>query len=252
MPTASRSRSPNPTSRTIPACGCAAPAATGSTAASRRIRSKEDARRSDRDFKVTQGRRLHRRHQGHAHLSRGASSASPRRMATCSPTRSSICSASRRRCRTRRGSSPARWRGTGGTPTTSTASISSPASTPQTYKYYIDFAAKYGIEYIMLDEGWYKLGNVLDVVPEINMEELMAYAQAEERRHHPVGGLEDAGRPVRAGTRPVREVGHQGHQGRLHAARRSDDHRLLPQGLRARPRSAKCWSISTARSGPPP
>jgi alpha-glucosidase len=47
----------------------------------------------------------------------------------------------------------------------------------QTYKYYIDFAAKYGIQYIILDEGWYKLGNVLEVVPEINMEELTAYAK---------------------------------------------------------------------------
>ena len=47
----------------------------------------------------------------------------------------------------------------------------------ETYKYYIDFAAKYGIPYIILDEGWYKLGNVLDVVPEIKMEELSAYAK---------------------------------------------------------------------------
>jgi alpha-glucosidase len=47
----------------------------------------------------------------------------------------------------------------------------------ETYKYYIDFAAKYGIPYIILDEGWYKLGNVLEVVPEINMEELSAYAK---------------------------------------------------------------------------
>ena len=47
----------------------------------------------------------------------------------------------------------------------------------QTYKYYIDFAAKYGIPYIILDEGWYKLGNVMDVVPEINMQELTAYAK---------------------------------------------------------------------------
>jgi alpha-glucosidase len=46
-----------------------------------------------------------------------------------------------------------------------------------TYKYYIDFAAKYGLPYIILDEGWYKLGNVLEVVPEINMEELTAYAR---------------------------------------------------------------------------
>ena len=47
----------------------------------------------------------------------------------------------------------------------------------ETYKYYIDFAANYGIPYIILDEGWYKLGNVLEVVPEINMEELTAYAK---------------------------------------------------------------------------
>jgi alpha-glucosidase len=47
----------------------------------------------------------------------------------------------------------------------------------QTYKYYIDFASKYGIEYIILDEGWYKLGNVLQVVPEMNIEELVAYGK---------------------------------------------------------------------------
>jgi len=47
----------------------------------------------------------------------------------------------------------------------------------ETYKYFIDFAAKYGIPYIILDEGWYKLGNLLEVVPEINMDELVAYAK---------------------------------------------------------------------------
>ncbi|MHB8610014.1 MAG: glycoside hydrolase family 97 protein [Candidatus Acidiferrales bacterium] len=47
----------------------------------------------------------------------------------------------------------------------------------QTYKYYVDFAAKYGIPYILLDAGWYKPRNVLEVVPEINMEELTAYAR---------------------------------------------------------------------------
>src|SRR5260370_12580586 len=52
----------------------------------------------------------------------------------------------------------------------------------QTYKYYIDFAAKYGIPYIILDEGWYKLGNVLEVVPELNMEELCAYAKEKNVR----------------------------------------------------------------------
>ena len=47
----------------------------------------------------------------------------------------------------------------------------------ETYKYYIDFASKYGIEYIILDEGWYKLGNLLEVVPEMNIEELVAYGK---------------------------------------------------------------------------
>ncbi len=46
-----------------------------------------------------------------------------------------------------------------------------------TYKYYVDFAAKYGIPYILLDDGWYKLGNALEVVPDLNMEELTAYAK---------------------------------------------------------------------------
>jgi alpha-glucosidase len=45
-----------------------------------------------------------------------------------------------------------------------------------TYKYYIDFASKNGIEYIILDEGWYKLGNVLEQVPGIDVQELCKYA----------------------------------------------------------------------------
>src|ERR671928_969061 len=47
----------------------------------------------------------------------------------------------------------------------------------ETYKYYIDFASKYGLEYVVLDEGWYKLGNVLEVVPDINVEELVNYGK---------------------------------------------------------------------------
>ena len=46
-----------------------------------------------------------------------------------------------------------------------------------TYKYYIDFASRNGIEYVILDEGWAVKGNadLFDVVPEINIEELVAY-----------------------------------------------------------------------------
>jgi alpha-glucosidase len=49
-----------------------------------------------------------------------------------------------------------------------------------TYKYYIDFASKNGIEYIILDEGWYKLGNVLEQVPGINVAELCRYAESKK------------------------------------------------------------------------
>ncbi len=47
----------------------------------------------------------------------------------------------------------------------------------ETYKYYIDFAAKYGIEYIIMDEGWYQLGDLTAINPDINMDELVAYAK---------------------------------------------------------------------------
>jgi alpha-glucosidase len=47
----------------------------------------------------------------------------------------------------------------------------------KTYEYYVDFAAKYSIPYIILDDGWYKLGNLLEVTPALNMDELVAYAE---------------------------------------------------------------------------
>ncbi|MEZ5082364.1 MAG: glycoside hydrolase family 97 protein [Bacteroidales bacterium] len=47
----------------------------------------------------------------------------------------------------------------------------------ETYKYYIDFASNYGIEYIIMDEGWYELGDLLKVVPDIDMEEIIAYGK---------------------------------------------------------------------------
>ncbi|WP_372931708.1 glycoside hydrolase family 97 protein [Mariniphaga sediminis] len=46
-----------------------------------------------------------------------------------------------------------------------------------TYKYYIDFAAKYGLDYIILDEGWYLLENIMDVVDEIDVQELVDYGK---------------------------------------------------------------------------
>lgn len=49
----------------------------------------------------------------------------------------------------------------------------------ETYKLYIDFASKNGIEYVVLDEGWYnpKSGDMLKVIPELDLEELIRYGK---------------------------------------------------------------------------
>jgi alpha-glucosidase len=53
-----------------------------------------------------------------------------------------------------------------------------PGVNTDTYKAYIDFASRYGLEYVILDEGWYKTGDVLAPVPQIDMPALLAYARA--------------------------------------------------------------------------
>jgi alpha-glucosidase len=44
-----------------------------------------------------------------------------------------------------------------------------------TYRYFIDFAAKNGLPYIILDEGWYKLGDLLTQAPGIDVPGLVQY-----------------------------------------------------------------------------
>lgn len=48
-----------------------------------------------------------------------------------------------------------------------------------TYKYYIDFAAKHHLEYIVLDEGWYnsKEGSILKPIDDIQLPKLIEYAK---------------------------------------------------------------------------
>jgi alpha-glucosidase len=47
----------------------------------------------------------------------------------------------------------------------------------RTYKEYIDFAAAHDLDYVILDEGWYELGDLTAVSEAIDMEELTAYAE---------------------------------------------------------------------------
>ncbi len=48
----------------------------------------------------------------------------------------------------------------------------------QTYKYYIDFAASQGIEYIILDEGWsVNTYDILNIVPQIDLQTIIDYGR---------------------------------------------------------------------------
>jgi alpha-glucosidase len=50
-----------------------------------------------------------------------------------------------------------------------------------TYKYYIDFASKYGFEYILMDEGWSKSTlEVKESKANIDMEEIIAYGKEKD------------------------------------------------------------------------
>ena len=47
-----------------------------------------------------------------------------------------------------------------------------------TYKYYIDFAKRFGFQRIMMDAGWSNYKNLFDINPAINMDTLSAYAKS--------------------------------------------------------------------------
>ena len=65
------------------------------------------------------------------------------------------------------------------------ATVSEPGMNTDTFKAYIDFAVTLGLEYILIDEGWYqgssemsKVGSdVIKTVPEIDMSAIISYAK---------------------------------------------------------------------------
>lgn len=50
----------------------------------------------------------------------------------------------------------------------------------KTYKAYIDFASRYNLEYVILDGGWSKSGDLLKTVDAINLDELISYANSKQ------------------------------------------------------------------------
>jgi alpha-glucosidase len=53
-----------------------------------------------------------------------------------------------------------------------------------TYKYYIDFAAKYNFDYVLIDDGWYSYHNrnVMDANPALDIPMLCEYAKGKNIR----------------------------------------------------------------------
>jgi len=47
-----------------------------------------------------------------------------------------------------------------------------------TYKYYIDFAKRFGFDRIMMDAGWSDNNDLFKINPDINMDEIVAYAKS--------------------------------------------------------------------------
>ena len=47
------------------------------------------------------------------------------------------------------------------------------------YKYYIDFAKRFGFDRIMMDAGWSDNNDLFKIIPEINMDTLAAYAKSQ-------------------------------------------------------------------------
>jgi alpha-glucosidase len=48
----------------------------------------------------------------------------------------------------------------------------------QTYKYYIDFAVRFGFQYVMLDAGWSDVNDLFSITPGMDMEEITGYAKS--------------------------------------------------------------------------
>ena len=86
----------------------------------------------------------------------------------------------RSRCRYRLGVGEAldRRAGTGGTACACRGSISVPGRNTESYRYYIDFAAKYGVPDMVMDEGW--SASTTDVFrpnPDLDLPGLIAYGK---------------------------------------------------------------------------
>ncbi|MDR1416533.1 MAG: glycoside hydrolase family 97 protein, partial [Prevotellaceae bacterium] len=81
-----------------------------------------------------------------------------------------------------------------------------------TYKYYIDVAAQLGLEYVILDEGWSvnKKADLMQVVPEIDLPELVSYGASKNVGLILWGGYYAFNRDMEAVCKRYSEMGIKG------------------------------------------
>ncbi|MDR0710882.1 MAG: glycoside hydrolase family 97 protein [Prevotellaceae bacterium] len=81
-----------------------------------------------------------------------------------------------------------------------------------TYKYYIDAASQLGLEYVILDEGWAvnKKADLMQVVPEINLPELVRYGASKNVGIILWGGYYAFNRDLEAVCKHYSEMGVKG------------------------------------------
>lgn len=82
----------------------------------------------------------------------------------------------------------------------------------ETYKYFIDFSAKYGLEYILIDEGWFdtKSTNIFDLAPELNLWEVISYANSKNVDVFLWAGFLSLERDLEKATRHYAQMGIKG------------------------------------------
>ena len=104
----------------------------------------------------------------------------------------------------------------------------------ETYKYYIDFAAEHGIEYVILDEGWSvnMAADLMQVIPEIDIPELVNYGKSRMSESSLWAGYHAFDRDMGKGGEALFQYGCERIQGRLYGSRRPGDCRLLYRGGR--------------------
>lgn len=82
----------------------------------------------------------------------------------------------------------------------------------ETYKYFIDFSAQYGLEYILIDEGWFdtKSTNIFDLAPELNLREVISYANSKNVGVFLWAGFLSLERDLEKATRHYAQMGIKG------------------------------------------